>query len=480
MRSMRLLKKLQKTSVFVAGAAALAAVLTAPGATAVPTGGDPLPSAQCPGSLPAGTSCYAGRQRSGSYYWVAVPEDWRGDLVVHAHGGPDLGTADPARSRDDLERWSVMVREGYAWVGTSYRRGGYGARMGATDTEQARRLFVSAFGRPRTTLLHGQSWGGDVAAKLLEMDAAGGRAGYDGALMTNGLLAGGSRGYDYRLDLRVVYQHFCGNHPRPSEQQYPLWKGLPADSTMTSADLRQRVQECTGYQSEPADRSAAQQRAMDNILSVVRIPEETLYSHLSFATFTFRDIVHERLGDRNPFTNEGVRYRGSDDDAALNAEAPRYEANGRARRDLSYDSDLTGHVSVPVLTMHAIDDPTVFVEHESAYRETLQRAGNGDRLVQTFTTEAEHSSLSDSEYATVMGALRRWVRAGERPTAGSVAASCPEQDAEYGTGCFFDTTFRPGSYFDRVYPRPGETDWPALSRRDERRWERRGNVGIDY
>ena len=116
----------------------------------------------------------------------------------------------------------------------------------------------------------------------------------------------------------MVYQYYCGNHPRPTEPQYPLWMGLREDSTMTSAGLRSRLQECTGYQSAPADRTALQQRNLDDILAVTKVPERTLESHLRFATFTFRDIVHHRLDGRNPFSNRGVRYSGSHDDKALN------------------------------------------------------------------------------------------------------------------------------------------------------------------
>ncbi|WP_109505593.1 alpha/beta hydrolase family protein [Nocardioides speluncae] len=461
----------------VALLAALVATSIGPPSAGQSTAPEPdLPPATCPDSLQAGTSCYSGQQASGSWYWIAVPEGWDGTLVLHAHGGPDLGEADPARSKDDLDRWSVMVREGYAWAGTSYRRGGYGTRMGATDVEQLHRLFAEHFGKPDTTLLHGQSWGGNIAAKAVEMFP--GR--YDGALLTNGVLGGGSRGYDYRVDLRVVYQYYCRNHPRPDEQQYPLWQGLRAGSTMTATGLRSRLQECTGYQSAPEERSETQRRNLANLLSVLRIPERTLYSHLSFATFTFRDIVHERLGDRNPFSNVGVRYRGSDDDRALNRGVQRYAADPGARRDLRFDSDLTGHVSIPVLSLHALDDPTAFVEHESAYRATLRGAGTDHHLVQAFTTEAEHSSLSDSEYATVVDALHDWVRGEGRPTRASLADDCPAFDATYGEGCFFDTTARPGSYFSRVYPRPGDTDWPAMSQWQYDRWEARGDVGIAY
>ncbi len=233
------------------------------------------------------------------------------------------------------------------------------------------------------------------------METSGARRGaYDGALLTNGVLGGGSRGYDYRADLRVVYQCYCANHPRPTEPRYPLWQGLGAGSTMTSAGLRARLQECTGHASAAQGRTALQQRNLDDILAVTRIPERTLESHLRFATFTFRDIVHDRLGGRNPFGNEGVRYSGSHDDAALNTGVERFAPDSTAVRDLSYDSDLTGEVSIPVLTLH--------------------------------------SELSDAGYANSIAALDAWVRKGRKPTAGSAAAACAAFDGTYGTGCFYD------------------------------------------
>ena len=289
------------------------------------------PTAPCPENVPAGTTCYEGRDPNGAYYTIAVPKKWNKTLVVHSHGGPDLGEPTPERTRDDLNRWSVMVKEGYAWAGTSYRRGGYGTRMAAEDTDNLRKM-VSAMLKPHKVYIHGQSWGGNVAAKTIEL-----YKGYDAALLTSGVMAGGSRGYDYRVDLRVVYQYYCGNHPRPSEAQYPLWQGLRPGSTMTTAGLRGRIEECLGV---AGSRTPEQQQKLDDILAVTKIPEETLNSHLNFATFTFRDIVHLRLGDRNPWSNAGVVYKGSHDDKALNAGVERFAADPAARAELAYDSDL--------------------------------------------------------------------------------------------------------------------------------------------
>ncbi|SFB53032.1 hypothetical protein SAMN05216266_116131 [Amycolatopsis marina] len=448
---------------FLAAALAVGLVGVPPAAA---DGGSPV-RVSCPVEMGQAT-CYGGQDANGAYYSFAVPDDWNGSLVVHAHGGPGLTEgSDPERSPGDLERWSVMVREGYAWAGSAYRRGGYGVRMAAEDTENVRRLFVEEIGRPQRTFVHGQSWGGNVAAKVAEIYGSAHAKPYDGVLLTNGNLAGGSRGYDHRVDLRVVYQYYCGNHPRPTEEQYPLWMGLRATSTMTNSGLRARLQECTGYQSVPGERSDQQQRNLDDILAVTKVPERTLESHLKFATFTFRDIVHSRLDGRNPFSNRSVRYTGSHDDKALNAGVQRFSADPSAVRDLSFDSDITGAVSIPVLTLHAIDDPTVFVEHEAAYRASLEGAHSAEHLVQTFTRESEHSVLSAAEYATSISALSSWVRTGVRPTADSVAAACPAFDADYGTGCFYEPDYVPADYASRVRPRRGAQHWPALSAAEE-------------
>ncbi|WP_201435598.1 hypothetical protein [Saccharothrix sp. 6-C] len=451
--------------------AALAVTLTAVLATA-PASAD-TGRIPCPARLPADATCYGGQDADGAFHAFAIPADWNGSLVVHAHGGPDLGAPTAQRPAEDLDRWAVVVREGFALAGSSYRRGGYGTRMGAEDTENARKVFGQRFGRPHKTFLHGESWGGNVAAKTIEIYDS-----YDAALLTSGVLAGGSRGYDYRVDLRVVYQYYCGNHPRRDEPQYPLWMGLRADSTMTGAGLLARLQECTGHQSPPAERSALQQRNLDDILAVTKVPESALASHLTFATFTFRDIVHHRLGGRNPFGNRGVRYTGSHDDEALNAGVERFSATPSAVRDLSYDSDPTGAVSIPVITVHAIGDPTAFVEHEAAYRASRVGAGTEGNLVQAFTSEDEHSALSDAEHATALRALVTWESTGRKPTPASIAADCPAADARYGTGCFFDPAYRPAPYSAKVRPRPGGTRWPAMTARQEWLWGRLGQVGI--
>jgi alpha-beta hydrolase superfamily lysophospholipase len=403
----------------------------------------------CPAGLDAVAKCYTGADGNGAQYWIALPAQWNKTLVMHAHGGPRLALIERDSSLEDLERFAVTVRQGYAWAASSYRRPGYGVRMAAEDTENLRRIFVEAFGKPERTILHGQSWGGNVAAKGIELYPGN----YDGVVLTNGMIAGGTRNYLHRADLRAVYQYYCRNHPRPDEPQYPLWMGLPADAKMSGKELDARINECTGVKLPAAQRSEAQQRRLADILGVIRIPERTLVSHMHWATFLFRDLTQRVLGGRNPFSNRNVVYRGSSDDAALNRGVERFDADPQALEMLARDSDLSGRIEKPVLTMHAIDDPTALIEYEADYRAAVVRAGREDRLLQTFTDEHEHSKLADAEYAALFEAMTQWIASGRKPSSEQIAAFCAKQSVRFGGGCHFDAAFVPQPLFSRVAPR---------------------------
>ena len=409
----------------------------------------------CPPALAALARCLAGQDSAGAYYLIAMPHQWNGHLVLHAHGGPALGAPRPERSAADLERWAIMVKAGYAWAGSTFRQGGVEVRAAAEDTERLRQIFVGHVAQPRRTILHGQSWGASVAARGAEMftSTTQGQRPYDAVLLTSGVLAGGSRSYDFRTDLRVVYQYLCNNHPRPTEVQYPLNIGLPADATLTPTDLAVRVNECLGLDKPVSARTPEQQRRVKVIADVIRIPASSIQGHMNWATFHFRDVVQHRTGGASPFGNEGVRYRGSGDDAALNAGVLRYRAHPAALARFAQDTDPTGHIPVPVLTVKGVKDPTAFVELDAYFKATMERGGSGERLVQTFTQHNTHSYLSDPTYPTLMAALLRWVDDGIKPTPESIARQCLGMEATFGKGCAFVPGYVPAALNTRVVDR---------------------------
>jgi alpha-beta hydrolase superfamily lysophospholipase len=425
----------------------LASALALPAATAEPA---PQP-VTCPSGLPDGTRCMAGTDSQGAHVLVAVPAAWKGVLVLHAHGGPLLGVPRAERVVEDLQRWSIAVRAGLAWAGTSYRQGGVAVRAAAEDVERLRSLFIEHVAKPRRTLLHGQSWGAGVAAQGAEMFAAG--RPYDGVLLTSGVLGGGSRSYDFRLDLRVVYQALCHNHPRDDEPAYPLWQGLPAGARLTQSELAARARECLGLGLPATQRSPEQAQRLATLLAVVRVPEKSLLGHLNWATWHFQDIALHRSGGGNVFGNIGAVYRGSPDDAALNAEVERYRADPAAVARFAADTDPGGRIAVPVLGVHAVSDPVAFVELESLWADTVRRAGSADHVVQVYTGHDEHSYLDDVVYVTVFEALLRWIDEGARPDPAALAARCTALEARWGSGCRMLPGFTPPPLDERVAPR---------------------------
>jgi hypothetical protein len=415
-----------------------------------------LAPAACPSGLPNTVSCWRGQDANGAHVLVARPATWTGVLIVHSFGGPRLGAPTATTTDEDVQRFAEFVAEGHAWVSTSRRRAGFAVRRGAENADNARRLAITLVGQPRVTIAHGQSWGANVAAKLAEIlnePGPDGRRPYSGVLLTNGVIAGGTRAYDMRMDLRAAFQAVCGTLPRADEPQYHLGIGLPVDATLARAESDRRVQEGTGIGRPVAERTPEQRRALADLAAASRIPERAILGHLVWATWAFQDIARQITGGRSAFGNAGVRYRDTSDDAAFTARVPRFSPDPEARRLLADDSDLTGRVAVPVMTMHGIHDETAFVEHEAAYREVFAAAGTERLLRQVFVNESDHSKMSPPLYPAALGALLAWIDTGTPPEATDVARLFEDALARHPGQCRVDPAFRPAPWAKRVNPR---------------------------
>jgi hypothetical protein len=409
----------------------------------------------CPPSVAALASCYAAKLDTGAYVLAALPQQWNGVLVVLGHGGPFVVPPSAKDEVDSVNRNAALVQRGFGWVASSYRKEGYGVAMAVEDSDQARKFFIERVAKPRRIVYHGQSYGGLVGAKLIESFAKNrdGGLNYDGALFQSGALAGALLTYEHRADLRAVYQYYCKNLPRPNEAQYPVWSGIPSESKMTIRELTVLVDECTGISLAADARSASQKQNLADILAVMGYPETLLVRHLQAATLTFRDIAERITGGRNPFTNVGVQYKGSHDDAALNSGVARFTADPGALAALNADGRPTGVLPIPVVTIHSINDPQVLVEVESAYRETVTAAGSSDHLVQAYTDERGHVLQSPPEVAAALDSLMQWIEKGAKPSAQSIAAMCDQVKTTLDGPCRYHPEYSPKSYATRYYPR---------------------------
>ena len=414
--------------------------------SSLPKEAAPLAQA-CPTGMPEGARCLRGQDSAGAHYLIAIPAKWSGVLVVHAHGGPSLGEPKATRADEDAKRWAITVALGHAWAGSVFRQGGFAVTTAAEDTERVRRIFVDHVAAPKRTLLHGQSWGAMVATRAAELYPKS----WEGVLLTSGVVAGPAT-YDFRLDLRAIYQHLCNNHPRPNEPQYSLVIGLPVGSTLTNADLIARADECLGIRKPAAQRTPEQAQKLKTIVDVLKIPESSVMGHLNWGTFTLQDVVIKN-GGVSPFFNEGVRYSGSSNDDVLNAAVQRFKPSPEAIKRFSSDVDHKGRFAVPVVAAHGIGDATVFVEGQDTLRQRMESAGNGARLVQNFVDSSEHSYWGDAMYQPLFEALLRWVEAGEKPTPASTAKRCAEQQPAISKDCRFVVGYVPKPLASRIVPR---------------------------
>ena len=404
-------------------------------------------SQSCPEGVPAGATCLRGQDTASAHYLIVMPAKWSGVLVVHAHGGPSYGPPKTSRADEDIKRWAITVQEGHAWAGSVFRQGGFAVTAAAEDTERVRRIFVDHVAKPRTTLLHGQSWGAMVATRAGEMFPKS----WDGILLTSGVVAGPTT-YDFRLDIRALYQHLCNNHPLPTEATYPLSIGLPTDSKLTSAELAKRANECLGTGTPAAQRTPQQALKLKTIVDVLKMPERSVLSHLNWGTFALQDVVVKN-GGASPFGNAKVQYAGSADDAQLNARIPRFQPDPKAAAMFSADVDHHGRFSVPVISSHAINDSTVFVEGQDALRQKMVAAGTAHRLVQTYVDSSEHSYWGDAHYPPLFNALLDWVVKGQKPSAEGIDQRCKQLNPTQAKDCRFLPNYAVKPIATRIYPR---------------------------
>ena len=268
---------------------------------------------------------------------------------------------------------------------------------------------------------------------------------YDGAFFNSGMVAGAVAGYQFRADLRAVYQYYCKNLPRADEPQYPIWRGLPAESRMTPNELTARIDECTGITKSAATRTELQKKNLANILAVGGFRESVLIRHMQYGAFNFRDIANITHG-KSPFSNVHSIYRGSDDDEALNRGVIRFEADAAAIAALNADAEPKAALAIPVMAIHSINDPQVSVNAEAFYRDLAKATGTASKLVQAYTDENEHTAQSDAEIAAALGNLMQWIESGTHPSPQSVAAACETRRVDLTGPCRYRPDFEPKGY----------------------------------
>ncbi len=98
---------------------------------------------------------------------IEVPAHWNGTLLLFSHGyigsGPLLN---PGPDAPDGTTGGELLTENYALVGSSYSANGWVAKPAMQDQLDALNYFDSTCGKPKRTIVWGNSMGGLVTAGL--------------------------------------------------------------------------------------------------------------------------------------------------------------------------------------------------------------------------------------------------------------------------------------------------------------------------
>ena len=93
------------------------------------------------------------------------------------------------------------------------------------------------------------------------------------------------------------------------------------------------------------------------------------------------------------------------------------EARRSARLYLDHWFTTSGTLRRPILTMHSIYDGLMPIWNEGEYRATIDGAGSGDLLVQTFVGQPAHCSFTPAQHLATLAAMEYWLDTGIAPDA---------------------------------------------------------------
>jgi hypothetical protein len=359
--------------------------------------------AQCSSAVPA-TGTYEGASGLAQYV-VYMPEPancFNGTIILFAHGyvpvGAPAGTWLSQLQLPDGTSIPALVNGlGFGFAASSFSKDGLAVLQGIQDTKALVNVLHGLdipFGK---VFLSGASEGGLVTAKSIESDAS-----YAGGLAVCGPIGSFQQQIKYLGDARVLFDYF-----------FPGVLGAAWTQTNITIPTELMLDWTTKY--VPAIQKAITQKPLSTLqfLNVSQIPVglnlanagDAIVAALWYNVFATDDAMATLGG--NPYDNIGHIYKGSLNDAKLNASVARFGEDTSARAEsLKYETD--GLLSNPLVTLHTTADPQVPFWQETLYRTKVQSRNSLSDLIQIPVFAFGHCnvSASDAELALTLLLLK--------------------------------------------------------------------------
>ena len=405
----------------------------------------------------------------GAIYRYEVPVNWNGDLVMYAHGfrgciaDEATGALVPLTVDSPPLRVYYLAR-GYAWAASSYSKNCYDVKDGVESTNRLARIFSRDVGAPNRTLITGFSMGGHVTGAAIEMfpnyrcppgrgnrlcrrfvtvlGKLSGGVRYDGAAPLCGVM-GDVELFDYFADYTFGAEALAAEVNPLVVSQFPP----PDDYATTTLPLTIGTLFANNGAGFP-DELTAQGESLKDLLRVISGGERPIFEQgfpffqgLLFS-FAGSDGTVDGIVSGNIYDNRRRVYQLDGDPAINSAEAVFNELILRVKQDpgvnrkrflrLQRIPEISGRISIPVLSMHTLGDLFVPFRMQQIYAEEAAHFNRSDLLVQRATRAIGHCEFSQQELIRNFDDLVTWVNDGVRPDGDDVLDPATVASPFYG------------------------------------------------
>jgi pimeloyl-ACP methyl ester carboxylesterase len=353
----------------------------------------------------------------GADYRIEVPENWRGGLVVYAHGiqrGPGRGTLRHPPIAHHI------TGQGHAWIASGYRANEYQPHLFIEDLLALRELFLKEIGRPRWAIIYGTSMGGHIAVATLELHAGL----YQGGLAECGLVDG------------IGIADYLMAYVAAAE----LISGVPLFDAPDRQEFFRRVNELVVPALGTPGEYTARGRQFDSVVKYLMGADRAgneLPLRLEGLTHRYRmNFIYRPVDLENDEATPGaraastvhIRYRIDPglglSEADLNAKVRRIRPTkgGRSPSVNPVYAERTGKLTVPLLTLHETGDAWVPLSLEQSYRRRTIAAGTDHLLVQRVIRAPSHCGFYAETRERAFDDLVAWIERGVKPEGEDVLA----------------------------------------------------------
>jgi pimeloyl-ACP methyl ester carboxylesterase len=338
----------------------------------------------------------------GADFKILFPKEWKGKLIMYAHGYEFMGTQPrQSKNNDWPQRMKPFLDRGYAVAASDYKNQGLALAQGVDDTEALRKYFIKKYGKVDTTYMVGHSMGGGITLATIENYGKHYKGGLPLCPLSGRIYLQTRREFDLIASFNVL---FPGMMPSLKEildhkQNFQTDMGRSFGKAM---QLKQAIFK--------KDSTLAKELAQHFDLKV-----EDLAFTLAFGENVLRDVVKKAGG--NPYDNINTLYGRFPNNLMLNQKIERIQAT--VGQDVFVKYDRTGQIDKPVLVLHTMYDQLIPAEMAiTPYENLIQRNGNNTLYTVKYTNGQGHCNFTNEQTGQAFDELRTWVKTGKKAMAG--------------------------------------------------------------